>query len=169
MADNMTAVQRSMTMSRIRSCDTQPELIVRRLLHARGLRYRTHVRGLPGRPDLAFSGPKVVVFIDGDFWHGWNFSQWKDKLAPYWQAKIEGNRRRDARNFRELRRQGWTVLRLWEHEIDADASRCADRVEAAVRGLGPALGAGFSSSEPRAASAGRRVQHLNEDTPTAGL
>jgi DNA mismatch endonuclease (patch repair protein) len=129
----MTAAQRSLTMARIRSRDTKPELIVRRLLHARGLRYRTHLRALPGRPDLVFTGPKVAVFIDGDFWHGWRFSQWKEKLTPYWRDKIEGNRRRDARNVRLLRRDGWTVVRLWEQEIEADPSRCADRVEIVVR------------------------------------
>lgn len=138
MADKMTASQRSLTMSRIRSRDTAPELIVRRLLHARGLRYRTHLRALPGRPDLVFSGPKVAVFVDGDFWHGWRFSQWREKLGPYWQEKIEGNRRRDVRNVRLLRREGWTVIRLWEHDIEADPSRCADRVETAVRSLGTA-------------------------------
>jgi DNA mismatch endonuclease (patch repair protein) len=129
----MTVAQRSLTMSRIRSRDTGPELTIRRLLHARGLRYRKHVRALPGRPDLVFSGPKVAVFVDGDFWHGWKFSQWKEKLGPYWREKIEGNKRRDARNFRQLRQGGWTVIRLWEHEIEADPGTCADRVERAVR------------------------------------
>lgn len=123
-------------MSRIRSRDTGPELTIRRLLHARGLRYRKHVRTLPGRPDLVFSGPKVAVFVDGDFWHGWKFSQWKEKLGPYWREKIEGNKRRDARNFRQLRQGGWTVIRLWEHEIEADPGTCADRVERAVRAFG---------------------------------
>jgi DNA mismatch endonuclease (patch repair protein) len=134
-ADNMTPAQRSLTMSRIRSRDTKPELTIRRLLHGRGLRYRKHVRALPGQPDLVFSGPKVAVFIDGDFWHGWKFSQWKENLGPYWREKIEGNMRRDTRNFRQLRQQGWTVIRLWEHEIEANACQCADRVEIAVRGL----------------------------------
>ncbi len=71
-------------MSRIRARDTAPELTIRRLLHARGLRYRIHVVDLPGRPDLVFRRAKVVVFIDGDFWHGWQFNRWKDGLAPYW-------------------------------------------------------------------------------------
>jgi DNA mismatch endonuclease, patch repair protein len=133
MADNMTVAQRSRTMSRIRSRDTRPELVIRKLLHADGLRYRTHVATLPGRPDLVFRKPKVAVFIDGDFWHGWRFPEWKDKLAPYWREKIERNMRRDTQNFRDLTRDGWIVIRLWEHEIEADASRCADRVVAAVR------------------------------------
>ena len=120
-------------MSRIRARDTQPELAVRRLLHARGLRYRTHSSGLPGKPDIVFARARVIVFVDGDFWHGWRFNRWKDGLAPYWRQKIEGNMRRDARNFRHLRRSGWTVIRLWEHEIEADPAACVDRVETAVR------------------------------------
>ena len=134
MTDNMTVEQRSLTMSRIRARDTRPELAVRRLLHSRGLRYRTHVSTLPGRPDVVFSKTKVIVFIDGDFWHGWKFSRWREGLAPYWREKIEGNIRRDARNLRRLRRAGWKVIRLWEHEVESCPDKCADRVEAAVRG-----------------------------------
>jgi DNA mismatch endonuclease, patch repair protein len=131
--DNLTQEQRSRTMSLIRSKDTRPELTIRRLLHVRGLRFRKHVPGLPGRPDLVFVGAKLVVFIDGDYWHGWRFPQWSHKLAPYWREKIGGNRRRDRRNFRCLRRQGWSVVRLWEHEIECAAEQCADRVEMLVR------------------------------------
>jgi DNA mismatch endonuclease (patch repair protein) len=137
MADNMTVAQRSLTMSRRRSRDTLPELTVRRLCHALGLRYRKHVGSLPGRPDLVFSRARVAVFVDGDFWHGRRFSQWNGKLAPYWSKKIERNIRRDARSFRQLRRMGWTVIRLWEHDIYADPVTCIDRVEVAVRGLTP--------------------------------
>lgn len=131
--DNLTPKQRSRTMSLIRSKDTRPELTIRRLLHARGLRFRKHMPGLPGKPDLVFVSAKVVVFVDGDFWHGWRLPIWRHKLAPYWRRKIEGNRRRDQRTFRRLRRRGWYVLRLWEHQIERGAERCIDRVEAAVR------------------------------------
>lgn len=120
-------------MSRIRARDTKPELAIRRILHARGLRYRTHVAHLPGRPDVVFGRAKVAVFVEGDFWHGWKFDCWKQGLAPYWREKIERNMRRDAQNLRRLRRDGWKVIRVWEHEIEADAARCADRIELAVR------------------------------------
>jgi DNA mismatch endonuclease (patch repair protein) len=128
MADNLTPEQRSRTMSLIRSRNTKPELVVRRLLHSRGLRFRLHLSALPGRPDLVFTAPRVVVFIDGDFWHGWWFPQWRDKMAPYWRAKIEGNRVRDARNARRLRRQGWRVVRIWEHRIKHDPDSCVDQI-----------------------------------------
>ena len=131
--DNLTPQQRSYMMSRVRSKDTVPELTVRKLVHARGLRFRKHCANLPGCPDLVFARHRVAVFIDGDYWHGWRFPRWSDKLTPYWKRKIEGNRRRDRRNFLRLRRQGWAVVRLWEHEIEHDAERCIDRIEAVVR------------------------------------
>jgi DNA mismatch endonuclease, patch repair protein len=134
MPDNLTRQQRSMTMSRIRSRDTGPELTVRRLVHARGLRFRKHRAELPGRPDLAFINARVAVFIDGDFWHGWGFAEWADNLAPYWRAKIIRNRERDARATSELEAMGWTVIRVWEHEIKVDTKRCIDIIEGAVRG-----------------------------------
>ena len=96
--DNLTPEQRSRTMSLIRSKDTQPELTIRRLLHARGLRFRKHVAWLPGQPDIVFVSAKVTVFVDGDYWHGWRFPLWSGKLTAYWKHKIEGNRRRDGRN-----------------------------------------------------------------------
>src|SRR2546428_291201 len=125
----MTTAQRSATMSRIRSRDTKPELTIRRLVHARGLRYRKHGRWLPGSPDLVFSRAWVAVFVDGDFWHGWKFDEWRTGLAPYWLAKIERNMSRDQQNFEALRTMGWTVIRVWEHDVEADAVSCVDRIE----------------------------------------
>ena len=133
MADNMTPEQRSRTMSRIRSTDTGLEVTMRRLLHARGLRFRKNVRALPGNPDIVFVRARVAVMVNGDFWHGWRFSAWSRKLGPYWQEKIARNRRRDVRNIRKLRRLGWTVIRIWGHDIEADPIGCAARVEAVVR------------------------------------
>lgn len=136
MADNLTPEQRSRAMSRMRSKDTEPELIIRRLVHARGMRYRKHVSALPGTPDLVFSRSRVAVFIDGDFFHGWRFPVWRDNLSAYWQQKIEGNRRRDARNFRKLRNADWLVIRIWQHQVKADPEACVDRIEEAVRRRG---------------------------------
>lgn len=132
MADNLTPEQRSYMMSRVRSTDTTPELVVRKRAHARGLRFRKHCAWLSGRPDLVFVRSRVVVFVDGDYWHGWRFPAWKEKLAPYWKQKIAKNRRRDQRNFQRLRKDGWLVIRIWEHEVERDAARCIGRIEAAV-------------------------------------
>lgn len=100
---------------------------------AGGLEWEGHARDLPGRPDFVFRNAKVAVFVDGDFWHGWRFPQWRDKLSEKWEAKIDGNRRRDARNRRFLRRMGWRVVRFWEHQVAADIDACVARV---VRVLG---------------------------------
>ncbi|HEY2325661.1 MAG TPA: very short patch repair endonuclease [Thermoanaerobaculia bacterium] len=132
MADNLTREQRSYMMSRVRSKNTKPELSIRRGLFACGLRFRIHDRRLAGCPDLVFVSARVVVFIDGDFWHGWRFSTWSHKLAPYWREKIAKNRQRDACNFRKLRRSGWLVIRIWEHEIERSAETCVARIVTAV-------------------------------------
>jgi DNA mismatch endonuclease (patch repair protein) len=101
-------------------------------LRALGREFETHARDLPGRPDILFRHSMVAVFIDGDFWHGWRFPVWKDKLSEKWEAKIEATRRRDARNFRKLRRSGWKVIRIWEHQVNGDLLRCVQRVEEAL-------------------------------------
>lgn len=128
MPDTLTPEQRRRCMQRVRTAGTDIELAVRAALHARGFRYRKNVRALPGRPDLVFAARRVVVFIDGDFWHGYRFPAWRSGLPPFWQRKIEGNRRRDARNFRRLRRDGWTVVRVWQHEIVRDLARAVERI-----------------------------------------
>jgi len=90
------------------------------------------VAKLAGKPDFVFPTARVVVFVDGDFWHGWRFPTWKEKLQPYWQSKIEKNRRRDRQNFRRLRRAGWTVLRFWSHQITRDLTSVVERIELVV-------------------------------------
>lgn len=133
MADNMTPEQRSKTMSRIRSKNTKIELRIRQMLHARGYRYRVHPATVPGKPDIVFGPKKVAVFIDGDFWHGWKFEEWASKLAPYWRTKIERNQLRDAENDALLHARGWTVVRLWEHQVKADPEACVRAIEDALR------------------------------------
>lgn len=119
-------------MQSVKGRDTSLEKVVSSALHARGLRYQRCVTALPGKPDFVFPRARVVVFVDGDFWHGWRFPEWQAKLQPYWKAKIERNRRRDRANFRKLRRAGWTVLRFWGHQVQRDLAAVVDRVAAAV-------------------------------------
>ncbi len=76
---------------------------------------------------------RLVVFVDGDFWHGWRFPLWCAKLTPYWKRKIERNRRRDRLNFRRLRRRGWRVLRLWGHQVEKDLAGAVRRVAVLLR------------------------------------
>lgn len=117
MSDNLTPEQRHYCMARVKGKDTTPERLVRSALHRRGLRFPKHVKTLPGKPDVVFPRARVAVFIDGDFWHGYRFPQWEDTVSPFWHAKISATRRRDQRNFSALRRQGWTVIRVWQHQV----------------------------------------------------
>ena len=124
----MSPEKRSAVMARIKGKDTGPERMIDATLSAHGLAWESHARDLPGRPDFVFRRERVAVFVDGDFWHGWRFPQWRDKLSEKWEAKIDGNRRRDVRNRRRLKRMGWKVLRLWEHQVTADVDACVVRV-----------------------------------------
>ncbi len=128
----MSPQKRSVLMAKIKGKGTKCELVVAQLLRTAGLRFDEHVRELPGRPDFVVRDCKLVIFVDGDFWHGWRFSRWRLKLSEHWEQKIAGNIKRDERNFRKLRRAGWKVIRLWEHQIEKDAARCADRIAVAV-------------------------------------
>lgn len=133
MADNLKPEQRRYCMSRVRGKDTSLEIAVRSALHRRGLRFRKNVSALPGRPDVVFPRYKVAVFIDGDFWHGYRLHYWADKLSPQWREKIEQTRRRDRANRTALRRMGWTVVRVWGHEVKRDLAACTDKISRAVR------------------------------------
>jgi DNA mismatch endonuclease (patch repair protein) len=128
----MSPEKRSAVMARIRGMDTGPEQRLEKLLRGTRRKFERHVRDLPGRPDFVFRRQRVAVFVDGDFWHGWRFPLWRLKLSEKWEAKIEGNRRRDARNHAKLRRQGWIVVRIWEHEMDRDPGVCLQKVIDAV-------------------------------------
>lgn len=116
MTDSISRRRRSELMSRIRSKDTQPELAVRRLLHALGYRYVLHDRRLPGKPDLVFPSRGKVIFVHGCFWHGHTCAKAsKPKSnAAYWSAKIAGNKARHRRQSRALRALGWRVLIVFE-------------------------------------------------------
>ena len=138
MTDNLSRVQRSYCMSRVRSRDTAPERTLRSALHACGLRFRTHVRTLPGTPDIVFARARVAVFVDGRFWHGYRFPAWKADLSDFWSRKIEANRRRDRRNSARLRRRGWTVIRVWDHRIRTTPEDCVRRITDALHHRGAA-------------------------------
>jgi DNA mismatch endonuclease, patch repair protein len=117
--------------------DTQHELLLRRELWRMGLRFRKNVRQLLGKPDLVFASARVVVFCDGDFWHGRNWKSLRSKLsqganASYWLAKIESNMSRDNRNKALLEAAGWQVIRVWETDISRNPSAVANSIRSAV-------------------------------------
>ena len=133
MPDQLSKKQRSALMGRVRRKDTDLELAVRSALHRQGLRFRKNVKGLPGSPDIVFPKAKIAVFVDGKFWHGYDFDSWKDRLQPFWRAKIERNIERDAGNVRDLEALGWTVVRVWQHEIKKDLPNVVERIATLVR------------------------------------
>jgi DNA mismatch endonuclease (patch repair protein) len=103
-----------------------------------GLRFRKNVSSLPGKPDIVFRSHRVVVFCDGDFWHGRNWQALKKSLSAgansgYWQAKIESNRKRDKQNNVRLKKTGWHVIRLWETDINRDPLSAAKLVKRTLR------------------------------------
>ena len=123
--DIVTRSQRSFIMSRIRSKDTKPEIVVRKKLFESGLRYRIHVRGLPGTPDIAIKKYKVVVDVRGCFWHGHGkcrFSSRPKSNKSYWLEKIDRNRKRDRANLKELRKMGYQVFVVWECKTKDEGS-----------------------------------------------
>ena len=132
MPDNLTPEQRSLCMSRIKGKDTRLEILVRSELHRRGLRFRKHVKQLPGKPDIVFTKAKVAVFIDGDFWHGYRFPAWEYKVSDFWKQKISKNRERDTKNRRKLRNMGWTVIHLWQHEIYNNFEKSINKIILAI-------------------------------------
>jgi DNA mismatch endonuclease, patch repair protein len=134
--DRFSAEKRSWLMSRVRRKDTTPELAVRRLLFGLGYRYRVHRKGLPGTPDIVFLKRKKAVFVHGCFWHGHSgcklATRPKSSIA-FWTKKISGNQARDSNNVTQLSQQGWTVLIVWQCEIQ-DELLLREKL---VRFLGP--------------------------------
>jgi len=128
-------------MSAIKSKNTEPEMLMRKALWAKGLRYRVNFAKLPGKPDIVFTRSKVAVFCDGDFWHGHNWvlrgiPSLEEELAQYseyWRNKILENIRRDKEENEKLATDGWFVIRLWESEIRTNTVKCEEIVERAVR------------------------------------
>lgn len=133
MTDTLTRAERSRRMQHIRGRDTALEVEFRKALWSAGLRgWRCHVSSVVGKPDLVWKSKRVAVFIDSAWWHG-HPSRWRPgKLSPWWDAKIDGNRRRDREVNRTLRRHGWTVVRVWDFEIDRDLEDCIARVARAI-------------------------------------
>lgn len=129
-----TAAERSAMMSRIRSKDTKPEMLVRKALHRLGFRFRLHVRDLPGRPDIVLPKYKTIIQVKGCFWHGHTC---RDGRLPktnreYWVPKLLRNKQRDISNERKLRRLGWSVRNLWECRICAFSQESLDEVLTSV-------------------------------------
>lgn len=136
MTDVFDKEKRSYVMSRIRSKDTKPELIVRKFLFSKGFRYRIHVKNLPGKPDIVLPKYKTVIFVHGCFWHGHKgckYFRLPKTRTEWWKAKIERNRFLDRKNKLELKSEHWHVLEIFECKIKGKT--CEDSLEKLERSL----------------------------------
>ncbi|HUU51654.1 MAG TPA: very short patch repair endonuclease [Candidatus Heimdallarchaeota archaeon] len=121
--DKISKERRSWNMSRIRAKNTKPEVFVRSMLHRMGYRFRIHLKGLPGKPDIVLPKYHTAIFVHGCFWHG--HEGCKDFAPPktrteWWLNKINGNKKKDTENIAQLDRQGWHVIIIWECELTPD-------------------------------------------------
>jgi DNA mismatch endonuclease (patch repair protein) len=127
--DIVSKETRSRMMAAVRQRNTSLERLVAQALRKAGFYFQRNYRKASGSPDIAFPKRKIAIFVDGDFWHGYRYSQWRHKLGTdFWREKIETNIRRDKRNFAKLRRQGWRVLRVWQHELKKDLDKTVERI-----------------------------------------
>ena len=138
MPDIFTKEKRSEVMSKIRSVSQLEKAFAKLLsqhVYPMGYRYRLNYKGVPGRPDIAFVSHKIAVFVDGSFWHGYQFAKRRSKLPnAFWVNKIETNMRRDRRNRAALKRLGWTHIRIWEHDFKKKPGECVERVVGVLEG-----------------------------------
>lgn len=135
---SLTKEQIARNMRSNKSKDTKPELLLRRELLSRGMRYRKNCKELPGKPDIAFIKAKIAVFVDGKMWHGYDWEHQKNDFKSnrdFWIPKIESNIERDKKVTQELTVHGWQVIRFWDFEIKKDVVACANKVEQAYRDM----------------------------------
>lgn len=133
--DKHTPEQRRKNMQAVKNKDSEIELLLRKELWNRGIRYRKNVNRIYGKPDIAFIGKKIAVFCDSEFWHGYNWEERKKDFKShqeFWIPKIERNMQRDVEVNERLRSEGWTVLRFWGKDIKKNAAQCADLIESAI-------------------------------------
>lgn len=122
-----TTKTRSNTMSKIRGQETKPEIALRKALYSKGVRYRKNYKKLPGNPDIVLIKHKLAIFIDGSFWHGYNWEEKKLKIKAnreFWIKKIERNMQRDNENNIALQELGYTVVRFWDHDVKKEIDKC---------------------------------------------
>ncbi|KAA3611068.1 MAG: very short patch repair endonuclease [Calditrichaeota bacterium] len=126
-----TTKERSELMSKIKGKNTKPELDFRKELWRRGIRYRINYKKLPGKPDIVSKKYKLIIFIDGEFWHGYNWNEKKQKIKSnrdFWIPKIERNMQRDRHNNETLKNMGYKVFRFWDFEIKKHLTECLEQV-----------------------------------------
>lgn len=119
-------------MSRIRSKNTKIDLKMKKILSSLNCRYEMYPK-MFGNPDFVLKRKKIIIYCDGDFWHGYKYQEKKKPTKKFWKDKIEGNMERDRRITRKLRRDGWAVLRFWEHDIEKNPEKCIRRIKTKIK------------------------------------
>ncbi|AFS83381.1 very short patch repair endonuclease [Candidatus Nitrosopumilus sediminis] len=127
MTDIFTPEKRSWVMSRIRGTNTKIDLKMKKILTDTGYRHEMYPK-MYGNPDFVIRRKKIIIYCDGDFWHGYRYSKKKKLPKKFWREKIENNMRRDRKYSRRLRKEGWSVLRFWEHDIEKKTEKCKRRI-----------------------------------------
>ena len=133
--DKHTPEQRRKNMQAVKNKDSQIELLLRKELWSRCIRYRKNSTKIFGKPDIVFIGKKIAIFCDSEFWHGYNWEERKGDFKShqeFWIPKIERNMERDKEVTAKLKSEGWIVLRFWGNEIKKNAAQCADIIEKVV-------------------------------------
>ena len=133
--DKLTPKQRHKNMKAVKNKDSKIEILLRKELWKRGLRYRKNVNSVFGKPDIMFKTKKIAVFCDSEFWHGYNWEERKKDFKShqeFWLPKIERNMERDKEVTAKLESEGWVVLRFWGNEIKENTKHCADVIEKVV-------------------------------------
>lgn len=141
MTDTVSVPERSRLMSLVKAKNTRPEMLIRRLVHGAGYRYRLHGAKLPGKPDLVFASRRKVIFVHGCFWHRHDhcaLARMPKSNQDFWMAKLEGNKERDAANQRKLREMGWEVMVVWECEL-RDMNAVLERITCFLGATGKPL------------------------------
>lgn len=134
--DRLSPEQRRKNMQAVKNKDSSIELMLRKELWSRGMRYRKNYTKIIGKPDIVFIGKKVAVFCDSEFWHGYDWEHKKEEIKSnrdFWIPKIERNIQRDIEVTQGLTNDGWIVLRFWGNQIKKQLSDCADKIEKAVK------------------------------------
>ena len=132
MTDIFTPEKRSWVMSRIRGTNTKIDLKMEEILKDIGYKFEMYPK-MYGNPDFIMKRKKIIIYCDGDFWHGYRYDEKKKPSKKFWRDKIENNMRRDQRYTRRLRREGWSVLRFWEHDIEKNPEKCRRRIVSKFR------------------------------------
>lgn len=127
MADIFSPEKRSWVMSRIRGTNTKIDLKMNEILREMGYKFEMYPK-MYGNPDFVLRRKKIVIYCDGDFWHGYKYHEKKKPSKKFWRDKIEENMVRDERISRKLRMEGWSVLRFWEHDVEKDPEKCIRRI-----------------------------------------